>query len=81
VKIKFIKEYEGWPGQSVDYMATYDNGSSQRHTCSKNEWIVIETRELLLKAGADKDLLERFARAIKDVAQEDEWMSNVGEEL
>ncbi len=81
MKIKFIREYKGWPGQSVDYMATYDDGSTQKCLCSKDEWIVMETRELLLKAGADKDLLERFEAAVKDVAQEDEWMSNAGEEL
>ena len=79
--IKFIKEYKGWPGMNVDYMATYNDGSIQRCTCSKNEWIVIETKELLIKAGADEDLLDKFEEAVKDVAREDEWMSNLGEEL
>ena len=81
MKAKFIREYKGWTGAAVEYLATFDDGETRKFSCSKDEWVVIETKELLLKAGADDDLLDRFEEAVKDVARTDEMMSNMGEEL
>ena len=81
MKVKFVREYEGWPGINVDYRATFDDGEIREFSCSKDEWIVMEIRELLLKAGTDEDLLKKFETAVEDVAREDERLSNMGEEL
>lgn len=77
----FIREYDGWPGINVEYLATYDNGSTQKCLCSKDEWIIIDTKKQLLAAGVSESLLDKFEEAVRDVAREDEWMSNAGEEL
>ena len=77
--VEFIREYKGWPDMNVEYMATFDEGATQRLTCSKDEWIIMETREKLIANGVDEDLLSKFEEAVREEAREDEWMSNRGE--
>ena len=81
MKRKFIREYKGWPGRIVEYTTTYDDGSTQKCVCSKDEWTVMETKAQLISDGADAKLLDKFEEAVANIAREDEWMSNAGPEL
>lgn len=78
---KLIKEYKGWPGISVEYLITYNNGKIQHCICSKDEWIEMESRDKLLTAGADPTILDMYRDAIRNVAIEDNWMAEAGEDL
>jgi len=80
-KNTFIREYDGWPGKGVEFLTTYDDGSTQKCYVSKDEWTAMKTKAQLIEAGADSVLLDAFESAVRAEARTDEWMSNAGEEL
>jgi len=51
---------DGWPGKHVEYLSTYNDGTTQKCLCSLDEWRVWEIRQQLIKAGADKKLVDEL---------------------
>ncbi len=56
----FVKKYKGWPGESVEFLSTYENGATQTNTCSLEEWEAYEIKVKLVEAGADEDLVNKL---------------------
>lgn len=57
---KKLAVVDGWPGKNVEYLATYDNGTTQKCLCSLDEWKAWELKQKLIKSGADKKLVDEL---------------------
>ncbi len=83
----FIEEYDGWPGKNVDYYAAYDDGTTQIYSCSKLEWEAMELKKELMSIltlwnpEKGEKLLKQFEEKSKEIARENEWINNLGEEI
>lgn len=66
-KRTFIDEYKGWPGMSVNFLSTYENGATQKNTCSKEEWEAYLIKEKLVDAGANEDLVNDLYDAARSI--------------
>jgi len=58
-----IKEYDGWPGRSVEHEAVYESGEKHINICSLEEWKVYEIVALLVANGADEKVVEELYSA------------------
>lgn len=57
---KKLAVVDGWPGKHVEYLSTYNDGSTQKCLCSLDEWEAWEVKQKLIKSGADEKLVDKL---------------------